>query len=131
MPALPEDGRAADELPTGGPASAQDRDDSTVQELTGEVAGLRLALDSRDIIGQAKGVTRVLLRCDAQEAFDLLADLSQGTNRRLRDLAVLVVDCAATGQPLPQDLAVIWNRRTATPVVGQPATNAPGPAAAG
>lgn len=76
-----------------------------------EIADLRAALESRDIIGQAKGMIRLLAHTDADTAFDLLANLSQDTNRKLRDVALLFTECASTGTPLPADLAASWRRR--------------------
>jgi AmiR/NasT family two-component response regulator len=38
-------------------------------------------------------------RCSAQEAFDLLVDLSQRSNRKLREVAQAVVDQAGSEQP--------------------------------
>ncbi|TKV57342.1 ANTAR domain-containing protein [Nakamurella flava] len=48
---------------------------------------LRVALESRDTIGQAKGILMERLRVTADEAFDLLVGASQRTNRKLRDIA--------------------------------------------
>lgn len=84
----------------------------TVQELEQEVAGLRDALTRRDIIGQAKGIIRVLMRTDADAAFALLSGLSQDTHRKIYDVATALVEASATGQPLPADLARSWHRRT-------------------
>ena len=52
---------------------------------------LRLALDSRDVIGQAKGVLRARHGLSDQEAFELLRETSQNTNRKLFDVAVDVL----------------------------------------
>lgn len=48
---------------------------------------LRGALDSRDVIGQAKGVLMERYRISADAAFALLARTSQSTNVKLRDVA--------------------------------------------
>ena len=39
--------------------------------------------------------------------------LSQDTNRKLREVAVIVTECAATGQSLPADLGASWRKHTA------------------
>jgi transcriptional regulator with GAF, ATPase, and Fis domain len=52
---------------------------------------LQEALDSRAIIEQAKGVLMARQGCDADEAFDLLRQLSQSSNRKLRHIAADVV----------------------------------------
>ncbi|HZG93898.1 MAG TPA: GAF and ANTAR domain-containing protein [Mycobacteriales bacterium] len=61
------------------------------RELVGH---LTEALESRDVIGQAKGVLIALHSCDADEAFELLRGMSQRTNRKLRDIAAEVVASA-------------------------------------
>ncbi|AFR46864.1 GAF and ANTAR domain-containing protein [Gordonia sp. KTR9] len=53
---------------------------------------LRTALSSRDIIGQAKGMIMERYRLGANEAFALLARLSQDTNTKLVDVAVQIVE---------------------------------------
>ena len=52
---------------------------------------LQFALDSRAIIEQAKGVLMARQGCDQDAAFDLLRQLSQRSNRKLRDIASEVV----------------------------------------
>ena len=56
---------------------------------------LRLALESRDIIGQAKGIIMERYKVGAPQAFDMLLYVSQHTNVKLRDLAD---NLAATGE---------------------------------
>ncbi len=53
---------------------------------------MRIALDSRAVIEQAKGVLMAQRHVDAEAAFDLLRDASQRYNRKLRDIAVGIVD---------------------------------------
>ncbi len=48
---------------------------------------LRLALDSRDVIGQAKGILMERHKVSSQRAFELLAEASRRTHRRIRDIA--------------------------------------------
>jgi GAF domain-containing protein len=60
---------------------------------------LEAAMQSRALIDQAKGILMGQRRCSAQEAFDLLVDLSQRSNRKLREVAQAVVDQAGSGQP--------------------------------
>ena len=52
---------------------------------------LREAMRSRAVIEQAKGVLMASRRLGEQQAFDLLVDLSQRSNRKLRDVAAAVV----------------------------------------
>ncbi len=53
---------------------------------------LQEALQSRDVIGQAKGIIQVREHCGPDEAFERLRDLSQHRNIKLRDLAKAVVE---------------------------------------
>jgi GAF domain-containing protein len=53
---------------------------------------LEKALVSRDVIGQAKGLLMSSRGLTADEAFDLLAKLSQRQNRKLRDIAGDVIE---------------------------------------
>jgi GAF domain-containing protein len=57
-----------------------------------EAAGLRLAMQSRAVIEQAKGILMARDRCTPDEAFDVLVRLSQHRNIKLRDLARIIVD---------------------------------------
>jgi GAF domain-containing protein len=59
---------------------------------------LQTAMVSRSVIDQAKGVIMSTVRCDADEAFRLLAKRSQQSNRKLRDLAVEIVAAAQRGE---------------------------------
>jgi GAF domain-containing protein len=67
-------------------------------ESQGQVAEqLQAAMQSRAVIEQAKGILMGQRRCTAAEAFDLLVQVSQDTNRKLRDVAQALVDEAARG----------------------------------
>jgi GAF domain-containing protein len=55
---------------------------------------LEKALATRGVIDQAKGMLMGARRCNADEAFQLLVDLSQQTNRKLRDVAQEMVNSA-------------------------------------
>jgi GAF domain-containing protein len=56
-----------------------------------EVEQLREALNSRDVIGQAKGILMVRRGISADEAFAVLRQTSQEMNIKLRDIAETVV----------------------------------------
>ncbi len=58
---------------------------------------LERALESRGVIDQAKGILMGQRRCTADEAFQLLVDISQDTNRKLRDVAQTLVHSTTTG----------------------------------
>jgi GAF domain-containing protein len=53
---------------------------------------LQEALQSRDVIGQAKGIIQARERVGADEAFERLRTISQNRNVKLRDLARAVVE---------------------------------------
>ena len=53
---------------------------------------LEAALNTRDTIGQAKGVIMERFNVDAVRAFDMLRELSQSTNTRLIDIAQRVIE---------------------------------------
>lgn len=53
---------------------------------------LDIAMQTRAVIEQAKGILMSQRRCDATEAFNLLAAASQRSNRKLRDIAQAIVD---------------------------------------
>lgn len=55
------------------------------------VDNLQQALESRDVIGQAKGIIMERERVTAEEAFDRLCNASQQQNIKLRELAERVV----------------------------------------
>jgi hypothetical protein len=69
-----------------------------VQERTAALQ-LREALQSRDVIGQAKGILMERYRITADEAFGRLRVVSQKANRKL---AALAEELAATGQWPPE-----------------------------
>jgi GAF domain-containing protein len=50
------------------------------------------AMESRAVIEQAKGVLIGQRRCTADEAFDVLVNLSQSSNRKLRDVAAILIE---------------------------------------
>ena len=53
---------------------------------------LEQAVDSRDLIGQAKGILMARAEVDADRAFEILRERSQGSNRKLREVAQDVVE---------------------------------------
>ena len=67
------------------------------QTLVREVSNLRRALSSRAAIEQAKGILMAERRCTPEEAFSLLAKLSQDTNVRVADVALALVYNAQSG----------------------------------
>jgi transcriptional regulator with GAF, ATPase, and Fis domain len=62
---------------------------------TRKMENLDIAISSRDVIGQAKGILMERYKIGAQQAFDLLVYASQQTHRKLRDICL---DLATTGE---------------------------------
>ncbi|WP_233517768.1 GAF and ANTAR domain-containing protein [Geodermatophilus marinus] len=82
-----------------------------------EARNMRLAMESRAVIEQAKGVLMAQRRVDADQAFDILRAASQRANRKLRDVAAGVV--ASTTTP------PTTTPPTTTPPTTTPPTTAP------
>ena len=59
--------------------------------LAENARNMRLAMESRAVIEQAKGVLMAQRGVDAEQAFDILRDASQRYNRKLRDIAAGIV----------------------------------------
>jgi GAF domain-containing protein len=55
---------------------------------------LHTAIESRDVIGQAKGVLMAREGVSADDAFQMLRSISQSSNVKLRDVAARVVESA-------------------------------------
>lgn len=62
--------------------------------LTEQAHNLQLAMESRAVIEQAKGVLIAQRRVTPEEAFEILREASQRYNRKLRDIAVGIVESA-------------------------------------
>jgi AmiR/NasT family two-component response regulator len=58
---------------------------------------MRLAMDSRAVIEQAKGVLMAQRHIDADQAFEVLRDASQRYNRKLRDISQGIVASTQEG----------------------------------
>ncbi|MGN9757461.1 ANTAR domain-containing response regulator [Streptomyces sp. SD31] len=87
-------------------ASCLVRDRSYRAALT-ELDHLGTALRSRPVVDQACGIVMHVLGCDADAAFGVLRRISQGTNRKLSDVAAGVV--SRRGRGLERDLAALMN----------------------
>jgi GAF domain-containing protein len=75
---------------------------AALYNTTAELAQhLQQAMQSRGVIEQAKGILMGRHHCTADEAFAMLAQASQRSNRKLRDLAQAMVDGVEVGLPRP------------------------------
>ncbi len=68
-------------------ARDQAREARSRSELIRELYQLELAVASRDVIGQAKGILMERFRLSADQAFDLLRHRSQHLNLKLFEVA--------------------------------------------
>jgi len=68
-------------------------------QLFDQARNMRLAMESRAVIEQAKGVLMAQRRVDAEQAFEILREASQRYNRKLRDIAHGIVDSTQSAPP--------------------------------
>jgi hypothetical protein len=68
------------------------RDELHAQELE----TIRRALETRDLIGQAKGVIMASMGCSPDESFMLIVKQSQHENRKVTDVAAEIVQRATS-----------------------------------
>jgi GAF domain-containing protein len=61
-------------------------------QVRDQARNMRVAMDSRAVIEQAKGVLMAQRHVDADQAFDILREASQRYNRKLRDIAHGIVE---------------------------------------
>jgi GAF domain-containing protein len=61
-------------------------------QLSDDARNMRIAMDSRAVIEQAKGVLMAQRHVDADQAFEILREASQRYNRKLRDIAAGIVE---------------------------------------
>lgn len=62
---------------------------------------LETAIESRDVIGQAKGLIMAQMGVDADGAFEFLRSMSQRQNRKLRDVAEMLIEQRNATRPGP------------------------------
>ncbi len=62
-------------------------------------SNLRIALSTRDVIGQAKGIIMERFKIGSQQAFEMLVYVSQRQNRKLREVAVELTETGGMGSP--------------------------------
>jgi GAF domain-containing protein len=68
-------------------------------QLFDQERNMRVAMESRAVIEQAKGVLMAQRHVDAEQAFEILREASQRYNRKLRDIASGIVEGAQSGRP--------------------------------
>jgi GAF domain-containing protein len=68
-------------------------------QLFDQARNMRLAMESRAVIEQAKGVLMAQRRVDAEQAFEILREASQRYNRKLREIAAGIVESTGENRP--------------------------------
>lgn len=66
-------------------------------QLFDQARNMRLAMESRAVIEQAKGVLMAQRHVTAEQAFEILREASQRYNRKLRDIAAGIVEGTQSG----------------------------------
>ncbi|AVV47006.1 ANTAR domain-containing protein [Streptomyces sp. ID05-04B] len=100
-----------------------------VAALEQEVEQLRQALTSHAVIDQAIGVVAAVCRLPSQESWDVLKQVSQHTNIKLREVAHLVLRWVECGR-LPDEIrpvmrAAVVRTRERSGAVGAPGESGP------
>lgn len=83
--------------------SAQAATAGEAAQLRQENRQLQQAMESRPVIDQARGMIMALGPCSSDEAWQLLVEVSQHTNTKLREIAGALV-ATTTGKELPARL---------------------------
>jgi AmiR/NasT family two-component response regulator len=65
-------------------------------QLSEQARNMRLAMESRAVIEQAKGVLMAQRKLTAEQAFEVLREASQRYNRKLRDIASGIVESTSS-----------------------------------
>ncbi|MGW0633221.1 ANTAR domain-containing protein [Streptomyces sp. NPDC002758] len=74
-----------------------------ILELRARIEQLGQALASRAVIDQARGMVMALAPCSSERAWDLLVDVSQHCNVKLRDVAAALI-ATTKDEALPEQL---------------------------
>ncbi|MCF6525238.1 ANTAR domain-containing protein [Streptomyces sp. JJ36] len=85
-------------------ARATEELEAEIAALRTEVAQLRKALESRPVIDQARGMIMMMGRCPPDVAWQILVEVSQHTNTKLREVAHALVATTEGTVRLPQPL---------------------------
>ena len=68
-------------------------------QLFDQARNMRVAMESRSVIEQAKGVLMAQRHVDPDQAFEILREASQRYNRKLRDIAAGIVESTQENRP--------------------------------
>ncbi|MCT9010766.1 ANTAR domain-containing protein [Streptomyces rhizosphaerihabitans] len=76
----------------------KERVEGLVEELQGENAQLHEAMRSHAVVDQAIGVVLAIGQLTPEEGWDVLREVSQRTNIKIRHVSELIIDWARTGK---------------------------------
>ncbi|WP_326784437.1 MULTISPECIES: ANTAR domain-containing protein [unclassified Streptomyces] len=76
----------------------EERVEGLVEELQGENAQLHEAMRSHAVVDQAIGVVLVIGQLTPEQGWDVLREISQRTNIKLRHVSELIIGWARTGK---------------------------------
>ncbi|MDT0377810.1 ANTAR domain-containing protein [Streptomyces sp. DSM 42041] len=79
--------------------------EAEVERLRDEVGQLQQAIESRAVIDQARGMVMVMCRCTPHSAWDVLVEVSQHTNTKLRTVAGSLVATTDGSTRMPRELS--------------------------
>lgn len=99
----PTASRAEQPLLTAGPVTGEAALLAEIVELRAENEQLGLALESRAVIDQARGMVMALAPCSGDRAWELLVAVSQHCNIKLRVVAAALV-ATTEDKPLPDEI---------------------------
>ncbi|MFD9219062.1 ANTAR domain-containing protein [Streptomyces sp. NPDC060064] len=89
------------------------------QALREEVAGLRHALSTHPVIDMARGVIMATASCTPDQAWQVLVNVSQHTNIKLREIAQHIVDSVEGPPPAKPVRAALSSALSALPDRGR------------
>ncbi|MFJ8828151.1 ANTAR domain-containing protein [Streptomyces sp. NPDC102467] len=98
------------EVPEQDAAPKLERAKATVARLEEEVGQLRHAADAHHEIGQAVGIIMAVAHATPDQAWDVVRNISQRTNIKLRHIADLLTEWNLTGN-LPTDVRTELDRQ--------------------
>jgi hypothetical protein len=90
--------------PTQASDDAAESDSGRMARLRRENEQLRQAMASRPLIDMARGVLMSRLGCSTEESFEILVEVSQHTNVRVRCVSEAIVAAVTGKEPLPRGL---------------------------
>lgn len=80
----------------------------TRAQLHAQITVLEQAVQDSDLLGQAKGLIRLLCHCSESASREILDRVSRQTHRPAADVARILTESCASGTVLPSDISASW-----------------------